>query len=744
MIRKLLLLILISLPTISFSQIFYTETFDGTPCAAGSGCDPSLILWTTTNVTANGATANKFFVSDTESGMAAGQCGAAGAGDQSLHVGNIAGSTGDLLCPTGDCGAAYDASTAAEVTDKRCESPTISCAGQSNITIAFNYIENGEGANDDASLVYFDGATWTTIDPLAKTPTTCAPQGTWTAFSMNLPASANNNANVRIGFRWVNDGNGSGGDPSFAVDDITLSATTTTPPVASFTASDQTPCTNDCISFTNTSTGAPFTTTSWTFTGGTPSTSTANNPTNICYNTPGTYQVALTVTNANGTDTETQVGFITVASCTSPPVASFTASDQTICSTVTNCVDFTNTSTGGPFTTTSWTFTGGTPATSTANNPTGICYSAPGTYAVSLTVTDANGTDTETQAGFITVSSCSSAPVTSFTASTQTVCAGATVTFTDNSTNNPTTWNWTFAGGTPATSTSQNPTITYSTPGTYSVSLTATNGVGSNTSTQNNYITVINCPAPVATFTTSSAAICEGDCITINNTSTNGTSYVWTFNGGTPSSSTSQNPGTICFSTAGTYTIDLAVTNASGTDNATTTIVVSSAPTVTAFGDTTVNLGNSVPISAIGSGSGNYVWTPSTGVTCATCASTTVLPQSTTNYIVTYSEGGCSVTDTVFINVNIIEGIGVPNAFSPNGDGSNDELFVLGQGIFSLTFKIYNRYGQLVFETTDQSIGWDGKHNGKDANTGVFAYMLEYVLSSGEISTMKGNITLVR
>ncbi len=742
MIKKLLLLILISLPSISFSQVFYTETFDGTPCAAGSGCDPSIIAWTTTNVTANGATANKFYVSDREAGMAAGQCGVGGGGDQSLHVGNVPGSTFAVICPAGDCGAAYDASSAAEVTDKRCESPTISCVGQSNISIAFNYIENGEGANDDASLVYFDGATWATIDPLAKTPTTCAPQGTWTAFSINLPASANNNTNVRIGFRWVNDGNGSGGDPSFAVDDVTLTATTTTPPVAAFTASDQTPCSSDCISFTNTSTGGPLTTTSWTFTGGTPSTSTAANPTNICYNTPGTYQVSLTVTSANGADTETQAGFITVTSCTSPPVASFTASNQTPCSS--DCISFTNTSTGGPFTTTSWTFTGGTPSTSTAANPTNICYNTPGTYQVSLTVTDANGTDTETQAGFITVTSCTAAPVTSFTASTPSVCVGATVTFTDNSTNNPTSWNWTFAGGTPATSTAQNPIITYSTPGTYSVSLTATNGVGSNTSTQNNYITVVNCPAPVASFTTSSNAICEGDCITINNTSISGTTYAWTFNGGTPSSSTSQNPGTICFNSTGTYTIDLVVTNASGSDNADTSIVVSAAPSVTAFGDTTVNLGNSVPITATGSGSGNYLWTPSTGVNCTTCASTTVLPQETTNYVVTYSEGGCAATDSVLITVNIIEGIGVPNAFSPNGDGSNDELFVLGQGILNLTFKIYNRYGQLVFETTDQTIGWDGTHDGKDANTGVFAYALEYVLSSGESSKMKGNITLVR
>jgi len=833
MIKKLLLLILISLPSISFSQVFYTETFDGTVCAATSGCDPSTVAWTTTNTGTNGANPNKFYVSCQENGNAAGQCGTGCGSDQSLHVGNIATSTAAFIfCPAGDCGAAYDDTSPGEATDKRCESPVINCTGQSNITLAFNYMEAGQTTLDDATLWYFDGATWTSINALAKTPTGCGGgQGQWTAFSIALPASANNNANVRIGFRWVNNGDGVATDPSFAVDDITLSATTTTPPVASFTASDQTPCTNDCISFTNTSTGAPFTSTSWTFTGGTPASSTANNPTNICYNTPGTYQVILTVTNANGTDTETQAGFITVTNCTTPPVASFTASDQTPCTndcinftntstgapftstswtftggtpasstaanptnicyntpgtyqviltvtnaggtdtetqagfiTVTNCttppiasftasdqtpctndcISFTNTSTGGPFTSTSWTFTGGTPASSTAANPTNICYNTPGTYQVILTVTDANGTDTETQAGFITVTNCSLPPVASFTASSTTVCVGEVVTLTDNSTNNPSSWSWTLAGGTPASSTTQNPTVTYAAPGVYSVSLTATNGSGSNTSTQNNYITVVNCPLPTATFTASDTDICPGDCITFNNTSSNGTSYAWSFPGGVPASSTAQNPGTICFPTTGNYTVTLTVTNGTGSDTETTSINVNSAPTLTVDGDTTVNLGNSVPIEAIGSGSGNYLWTPSTGVNCPTCASTTVYPQESTYYVVQYSEGGCVATDSVYIIVNIIEAIEVPNAFSPNGDSNNDYLFVLGEGIFKMNLKIYNRYGQLVFETSDQAIGWDGKHNGKDANTGVFAYVLEFTMSSGEIGVKKGNITMVR
>ena len=176
----------------------------------------------------------------------------------------------------------------------------------------------------------------------------------------------------------------------------------------------------------------------------------------------------------------------------------------------------------------------------------------------------------------------------------------------------------------------------------------------------------------------------------------------------------------------------------------TTTVTVATSPTVTAIGDTIIDLGSSVTITANGSGSGTYLWTPSTGVVCQSCASTTVIPQSTGYYYVSYTENGCSVEDSVFITVNIIEGIEVPNAFSPNGDGDNDVLYVLGQGIFKMKITIYNRYGQLVFESSDQATGWDGTHNGKDANTGVFAYYLEFTMLSGEVNSKKGNITLVR
>jgi PKD repeat protein len=104
-------------------------------------------------------------------------------------------------------------------------------------------------------------------------------------------------------------------------------------------------------------------------------------------------------------------------------------------------------------------------------------------------------------------SGCSSPPVAAFTANKTSVCVGGSINFTDQSTNSPTSWAWTFSGGTPPTSTSQNPSVTYSTAGTYNVSLTATNSNGGDTKTTTGYITVTLNPAATSSVTTVS---CNG------------------------------------------------------------------------------------------------------------------------------------------------------------------------------------------------------------------------------------------
>lgn len=212
---------------------FWTETFGTATCAArgtlANGFNSGNGAWTQTNGT-NGASANQWYVSPTEANMGSGVCGdgcasTAALTNSTLHLSAIGG-----LCGTPDCGSAYNATGAANITDRRVESPSINCTGYSTITLSFLYIGNGQGVSDNCILWYFDGVSWAILTDPASTAT-CGPlcglgicQGIWTPFSIALPASANNNPNVKIGFQWVNNGDGVGSDPSFGVDNVTLSA----------------------------------------------------------------------------------------------------------------------------------------------------------------------------------------------------------------------------------------------------------------------------------------------------------------------------------------------------------------------------------------------------------------------------------------------------------------------------------------------------------------------------------------
>ena len=169
------------------------------------------------------------------------------------------------------------------------------------------------------------------------------------------------------------------------------------------------------------------------------------------------------------------------------PICDFSATPTTI--TRGQSVTFTDLSQNYPASW-AWTFEGGTPSTSISSAPV-ISYNSVGTYAVSLTVTNAAGTDTETKTTYITVNEISTPPVANFSASATTVVIGQTIDFTDLSTNLPNSWAWTFTGGTPSSSDVQNPTgIVYSAAGTYAVTLISTNIIGSDTETKTAYIVV--------------------------------------------------------------------------------------------------------------------------------------------------------------------------------------------------------------------------------------------------------------
>jgi PKD repeat protein len=140
-------------------------------------------------------------------------------------------------------------------------------------------------------------------------------------------------------------------------------------------------------------------------------------------------------------------------------------------------------------------------------------------------------------------------------------CKNQTITLSDNSTNTPTAWSWTLTGATPATSTLQNPVVTYTNPGTYTISLASSNANGASAIVSKT-ISITNC-GPVANFT-SPASSCKNQTVALNDNSTNTpTAWSWTLTGASPATSTLQNP-VVTYANAGTYTISLKSTNAGG------------------------------------------------------------------------------------------------------------------------------------------------------------------------------------
>jgi PKD repeat protein len=260
----------------------------------------------------------------------------------------------------------------------------------------------------------------------------------------------------------------------------------TQPPTAAFDGSPRTGDRPLAVQFNDLSTqgSAPITTWSWSFGDG--ATSTSQNPAHT-YGTAGTYTVALTVTTSDGSDTATKAAYITVSEPPAPPTADFSGSPTSGPAPLTT--QFTDQSIPGTAAITSWQWTFGDGSASTAQNPS-HAYSLPGTYDVSLTVTTADGTDTVTKSGYITVCA---PPTADFLAAPNAGLAPLTVQFTDLSLSGEGpigSWSWSFGDG--GTSTEQNPSHVYTTPGVYDVSLSVSDGCGSNTQTKSGAITVQN------------------------------------------------------------------------------------------------------------------------------------------------------------------------------------------------------------------------------------------------------------
>lgn len=225
-------------------------------------------------------------------------------------------------------------------------------------------------------------------------------------------------------------------------------------------------------------------------------------------------------------------------------------------------------------------------------------------------------------------------PASAFTVAATTLCEGAPVAFTDQSTNLPNAWAWSFQSGTPLTSATQNPSVTFATAGTYTVSLTATNSFGAG-STTTQTITIL--PSPAIVVTPTAAAVCSGTPITF--TASGGTSYTWSGPGGT-------NPvATYTPNSSATFTVT--GFNGSCTGKKTVQVTVTTTPVVTiSSASQTVCLGS--PVTYTASGAQTFTWTGG-----ATGNVTTYTPSASGTYTVVGTSNGCnSVVKTATVTVN--------------------------------------------------------------------------------------------
>ena len=260
---------------------------------------------------------------------------------------------------------------------------------------------------------------------------------------------------------------------------------------------------------------------------------------------------------------------------------------------------------------------------------------------------------------------------------------------------------------------------------------------------------------PVASFTVSNTVGCSPVTVNFSNTSTENAEFLWDFGNGIVDSVTT-NPS-MTFVDTGTFIVTLVVKDTVCNLNDTTIQIITVFPsinniTVDASASTdTIFLGQSATLFATPPvGPISFSWFPTENVESPDEATTLVTPTTTTEYTVTINQGSSCGEDSAKVRIVVIEAlcaepdIFIPNAFTPNGDANNEVVSVKGNFIESLTFRIFNRYGQLVFESTDQSLGWDGTFEGKAVDPGVFVYYLEALCVNDEKFFKKGNITVIR
>lgn len=471
----------------------------------------------------------------------------------------------------------------------------------------------------------------------------------------------------------------------------------------------------------NAVTSGTITTFQWSFSGGTVPTSTLTNPINT-YSAAGTYTAQLLGVNNFGCRDSISV-----------PITIFNIVPSVSGNTI--CAGTSGTLSAGGGTSYQW-----QPASSLNNSTLATPVANPTTTTIySVTITNTVTGCVKTLTTQLTVNP---KPTANFTY-TINPCGGG-VQFTDQSVSNINSWFWNF--GNTQTSTSQNPYMFYNYGGNFNVSLMATNNFGCS----DTIVKPLSVPVPPTVSVTATQTICLGNFVNLN--ASGGFAYSWTPASGL-SNPTIANP-VASPTTSTNYSVTISTINSLGDTcklvlaTAVNVIQLSSIPMAVAAVPDTVIKGNSTVLTLTASPGAVATWYPLGSTTPQTGYTVSSSPSAPTTYTVVVTRGPCSQTLTVKVDV-VEDGcessdVFIPNTFTPNGDGNNDIMFARGYKLAEIYFAIYNRWGELVFETKDKTVGWDGTFKGRPADVGVFGYYVKFKCYNGLESFKKGNITLIR
>ncbi len=428
--------------------------------------------------------------------------------------------------------------------------------------------------------------------------------------------------------------------------------------------------------------------------------------------TAGVYTVV--TTNSNGC---TSSNSITI---TQPTIISLTmSSTQSACATNTGTATVVATGGVGAYSYAWLPIGGNAPA---ANNL------AVGNYSV--TVTDGNGCS---KVGNVNVVSANS-PVLSMTNVTNVTCFGlsnGSATVVANGGAPGYTYSWIPVGGNTATA-SNLPA------GQYTVTVTDNLGCSG--------IETVNISSPAELIVTTSGN--GADCGSLNGSATANVSggsgaytYLWT-----PGSLTTQTISNIASGSYGVVVTDAnncSVTDAYNVNQIGGLNIQINPVSAVVYEGESVNLNATFSPYIAGT---LYSWSPSSGLSCDDCPNPTATPDSSTVYTITMmTPDGCkdSTTSTITIKVNCGEYF-IPTIFSPNGDGQNDVFKIYGKCIVGVDLKIFNRWGEKVFESYDQELGWDGFHKGQLVSSDSYYYYAKISFEDGTFVQEKGSINVVR